>query len=122
MSKLRIDRKISSVGESAASTFVVIIGTAIRVFGVLMVVSGLLIALGQVFSYMQSHTWTRMPVLLLSDFLPGGFRAWLHHPRSWFDLHRIVLLVLESVPASVFLILFGAIAWWVGRGMRDAKS
>ena len=112
---------MTSLGTSTGSTFLAIIGTSVRVIGALMIVSGLLIALGQVFSYMQSGAWTQVPILFLSDFLPNSFQAWLDHPRSWLGLHKIVLLVLKSVPASIFLILLGVITWWVGRGMRGKK-
>jgi hypothetical protein len=65
----------------------------------------------------QSTTWVRLGYWqslgsrsVLYRILPSDFLRWLHNPKSWLGLKKIVFSVFD-LPLALFLLLFGLVVF-----------
>ena len=76
--------------------------------GVLLILAGATIVVLQIFVYLKSGRWEKVPLFFLATLLgPDKFLSWLYHPTSWLGLHKIVDGFLKVIPLSLFLLLVG---------------
>ena len=88
----------------------------IRYVGSFFILTGLGVFGFQIYSWFTISHWFEMDLLwmihwLLStetnNFIPSAFTDWFLTPQDWFGFHRILLLVLDLVPLSLFLVVIG---------------
>ena len=79
----------------------------VNIFGVLLILAGLVIVGFQVFLYFKDGQWTELPLLDLAVFGPEKFVLWLNNPTSWIGLHKIIYGLLNLIPLSMCSVLVG---------------
>lgn len=84
----------------------------INVFGALLVLAGLGIFGLQIFAYLKSGEWAKLPLKMLVVFGPADFESWINHPTNWLGLHKIVNGMLELAPLSLCALALGI--WMAG--------
>lgn len=83
----------------------------VRLLGLVMFVTGLLLACHAGFQWLQTgHADPTLVEDVMLPKLPDQAQAWIAHPRSWYGLHRFTRWVLQiplfaSIAFTGFLIL-----------------
>jgi hypothetical protein len=98
-----------SPGRSTSTRFLVRVCVICLGFGG--AVSGIVIGAAQGLLWFDSRRWLALSLLDLSESL--GLTSSRPSPfRPWHDMPNLVLLALEAVPASAFLVVVGAVIVW----------
>ncbi len=88
-----------------------------RYAGSTLILSGLCVLGFQVYTWFNLDHWFEMDLLWLVHWLvsthlmeqaASTFVNWFHTPQQALEVHRLLLLTLDLVPLSLFLLLSGA--------------
>ena len=96
-----------------------------RGFGNLVVLSGFFIVGYQVYFWLKEGYWFERDLLWLLYWLLRNFNGnssallnflleWLRAPQDWQGLHKLFLGVLDFIPLSLLLIVFGGMIFFKG--------
>lgn len=81
---------------------------AINIFGLILSMGGIALAMFQVFLYLKNGEWVRFHFLdVCIVFTPNKIALWLENPSSWLGLHKIIHSVLDFIPISLFALSVG---------------
>jgi hypothetical protein len=84
-------------------------------------VGGMMIGVAQGWLWFESGRWLALSFLDLSEYL--GLTSSRPSPfRPWHEMPNLVLLPLEAVPASVFLVVVGAVIVWATMPWEELAS
>ena len=71
--------------------------------------SGMAVLAYQGYFWLKQGHWKSLDSkLFLNKVLPTNFSQWLHNPKSWLGLNKIVVPVF-NLPPALFLLLFGLV-------------
>jgi len=71
--------------------------------------SGLAVLVYQGYFWLKQGYWKSLDSnMFLSKVLPANFLQWLHNPKSWLGLNKIVVPIF-NLPMTLFLLLFGLV-------------
>ena len=106
-----------------------VIRLIIRYIGSFFIIDGSCVFGFQVYTWFNLGHWFEMDLLwlvhwLLStqamDFSSSTLANWFHTPQEWLGFHQTLLLVLELVPLSLFLVVTGVFLFaFVYRGEKE---
>jgi hypothetical protein len=90
-------------------------GFFIGFLGIILILSGILIFVGQVYIWLKKGEWVEIPLRIVFAIIPEGspLQLWLNDPQSWHGLHKLVIGVLDFIPLSLFLIVLGLWIRWM---------
>ena len=105
------------------------ISLIIRYIGSFFILTGICVFGFQVYTWFNIGHWFEMDLLwlvhrLLStqamEFSSSPLVNWFHTPQEWLGFHRLLLLILELVPLSLFLVVTGVLLFaFVYRGEKE---
>jgi hypothetical protein len=73
--------------------------------------SGITVLVYQSFVWLKHGYWKALELrLVLNKVLPTNFSQWLHNPRSWSGLNKIISSVFNS-SLAIFLLVFGLVVF-----------
>ena len=71
--------------------------------------SGIAVLAYQNYFWLKRGYWkTFGPRLVLDKILPTNFSWWLHNPKSWLGLNKIISPIF-NLPLALFLLVFGLV-------------
>ena len=82
---------------------------SIAVFGSVILLAGIGLLSYQSLLWLQSGVWTEYPLLSVFTFLfeNTALHQWIMNPESWVGMQKLFSWILESIPASLALIVPG---------------
>ena len=94
---------------SAADLFLASMNITVGLLGVIILLAGVGLLGYQSLLWLQTGVWTGYPLLVIFNFLFENtiLHQWIINPESWIGMQKLFLWVLESVPASLALIIPG---------------
>ena len=94
---------------SAADLFLASMNITVGLLGVIILFAGIGLLGYQSLLWLQTGVWTGYPLLAIFNFLFENtiLHQWIINPESWIGMQKLFLWVLESVPASLALIIPG---------------
>lgn len=91
----------------------------VNAIGYLFIFIGLGIFGVQVFIFLKTGEWIKLPLLYLAALGPDNFVSWLDSPDSWLGVHKIIMGVLEIMPLSVSVFFWGLL--WLDMKLMRKK-
>ena len=81
----------------------------VGLLGLIILLAGIGLLGYQSLLWLQTGVWTGYPLLTIFNFLFENtiLHQWIINPESWIGMQKLFLWVLESVPASLALIIPG---------------
>ncbi len=103
-------------------------GKLVAFSGFVVVLSGFFIFGFQVYFWLKEGYWLEIDLLWLLYWLQRNFNGnssallnfllkWLRAPQDWLGLHKLFLGVLDFIPLSLLLIVFGGTICLIGIGI-----
>lgn len=98
-----------------------VVGWVLLLFGVLLVVVGVITLGDQVISYLKTAYWRPYSAeeLIVPFFYFDEFKAWYEAPMSWLGLQKMMSSVLNFLPLTITSFILGVIFCVVGYHMKE---